>query len=258
MSTVYNFVIEGPDGVGKSTLAASLQRELSKVPGLQVLVIKEPNDLIQGLRAVAKHPKVADPDLTKISSFATLDYTKLYTDRSPSPEAAIYMMMASMAETRFFVYSLAEQSKKHNQELVVIHDRSVISTLIYQSVVPKRYDLAEKIWKAYSSMIPERFEATFVLCGRVDSIARRATRDCPYDRDLARICKGYFQVDSLFSNAIDYNTPSLLSLPSRNSFSQVFDYLTILDTTMYNQEQTLEFVLNSITTWFPELKPHKV
>jgi len=203
MSKVYNLIIEGADGVGKSTLAKNLAKEFNS-RGWIAIQIGEPNCLIKGLRDIAKKTDVVLPDLNNFSALADMQYQNLYQQAPPCSEAAISLMIAAMAQAADFLKKITALLADRDKKILVIKDRSIISTFVYQALVPTKLYLIQDIWNAYSSLVKEDWNVGCLLLDSDEaSTNTRHQKDCHYDSNTKHILSCYRLIPAIFGMTKD-------------------------------------------------------
>jgi thymidylate kinase len=244
---VINIAVEGVDGVGKTTLCNNLANHLMKTHGLQATVIRQPNDIIQGLRACAKHPNVAVPDLAKMSSANFSELEKLRTSGAACVEATSLLMLGGMAATSEYIAKLDAELAKVNQELVVIHDRSLLSTLVYQAISRGAIHLIDPILFVATTFCRLRYDKTFILTGQADKISKRTTLDCPFDKNIDVVNEAY-------ASGYERLIQRAASLDMLDAFYRMFPSVTTIDTETKDQAETLESAIACLTNLNLSLK----
>jgi hypothetical protein len=137
-----NILIEGADGVGKSTLVDNLRRHINAHhPSYHAISIREPGDSIPGLRDMFLNPG-----------------SKLCR------KAVALLATASAAQTEVILEGVENVVRADDRQLVVVRDRSVVSTMVYQGLDNDEVDYFE-IMSMYADMLPIKFDATFILSG---------------------------------------------------------------------------------------------
>ena len=265
MSKTYTIIIEGADGVGKSTLTKNLAKEYSD-RGWIVIQIGEPNRLIKGLRDIAKSADVVHPNMSDLSAIASMNYQDLYKKSSPCSEASISLMIACMAQASDFLKKLTAQLAVVDKKILIIKDRSIISTFVYQALVPMKFHLIQDIWNAYSSLVKDDWN---VGCLLLDSDEKTATgrheKDCHYDSNTKQILSCYRLVPSIFGMSRDQyhrfiqeaNKPKEISnrlyetLNERSRLgliSRIPKY-HVLNTAILDANQTTKAALRKVDEW---------
>lgn len=136
----YRFVIDGPDGAGKTTLCAELRKfMLERGYADEVIVVGDPNHVLSGPDGTSVRDIILAPHLKPTFTKAKQDhgcYTPL--DPGPLPPAvAIPLILAGEAAT----LHVLENLPLANGNRVVIFDRWSTSTLVYQVLGQPRSDL---------------------------------------------------------------------------------------------------------------------
>jgi thymidylate kinase len=131
--------IEGPDGSGKSTLTATLCKHLQGMEGFDTIRLKEPNDLIWGLRNLVLSPIHIIP--------AKGDRNEDSSDKLPA-KVSLGITAASFAKSMDYA---RESERLSGKPLIVIMDRSIFSTYAYQSLANP--DVAEERKSAFCEQI---------------------------------------------------------------------------------------------------------
>jgi thymidylate kinase len=140
---VINILIEGSDGVGKSTLGTNLRRKINADhPDYHAVNVAEPGNSIPGLRELFLNPS---------SSLRRTTSALLAT--------------ASAAQTEASLEAIENITVSSGRKLVVIRDRSVISTMVYQGIDNPMEINHVDIFKMYNAMIGIKFDVTLVLHG---------------------------------------------------------------------------------------------
>lgn len=235
-----NIAIEGPDGVGKSTLCKNLQKDLISKTGADVIVIGQPNDIIKGLRSVAKTPKMLTADLSNAYNIKNPEFVD-YNNGYPAPDSITLMMMASMSETSHFTSKLEEKALKRGSRLIVIHDRTVLSTLVYQGAL-RDPGFCDSILDVYKICVGTRFDLSFVLSGNPTDVYKRSIKDCSYDDHSHTICSIYKNCRALFGGVPSFGIDPLV-IKNQKYFHEVFGSIIDIDTAMLPEAATSTFAL---------------
>ena len=265
MTKIKSIIIEGADGTGKTTLVKNLATQFAS-DGWAVIPIGEPNKLIKGLRDIAKKADVAQPDLEKIKTTLDIPFEDLYITTSPCSEASISIMLACMAQANDFVKRLSAQMIGTNKKVLVIKDRSIVSTFVYQALVPMKLHLIQNIWNAYNSLVADDWNVGCVILDSDEAItSQRHQKDCHYDANTKQILNCYRLVPQIFGMSRDqYNSYvqenskpkelanrlyETLNERSRMSLiSRIPKYHTI-NSAKYDAEQTATQAYRKINEW---------
>jgi thymidylate kinase len=265
MTKIKSIIIEGSDGTGKTTLVRNLAAKFSS-EGWVVIPIAEPNKLIRGLRDIAKKAEIVQPDLEKIKSTIDIPFEELYVTSSPCSEASIAIMIACMAQSCDFVRKLSAQLAGTNKKILVLKDRSIISTFVYQALVPMKLHLIQNIWNSYSSLISEDWNAGCVILDSTESVATsRHEKDCHYDSNTKQILGCYRLVPQIFGMSRDQyfnfvqenNKPRELSNRfyetlnerSRLALMSRIPRYHVLNTSELDADQTTKAAARKINEW---------
>lgn len=240
-----NIAIEGMDGVGKSTLCTNLSKHISSISGLHAPVIRQPNDIIQGLRSCAKHPNVAVPRLDRIDSIEAIDLDRLRKGEAACMEATTLLMMGGMAATSEFIAKLDAELSRVSRSLVVIHDRSLLSTLVYQAIARGHVHMIDPILATASTFCRQRYDITFVLTGRTNKIQQQVVSDCPFDKNIDVIAEGYAHYADIIRK--------VASVDMQDVFYRTFPNIVEINTEHVDANQTLERALECLRNHYPFL-----
>jgi thymidylate kinase len=226
--------IEGADGSGKSTLAKALVKRINNdVPGHKALLLSETGQTIQGFR---------DFVLTAQSN----PIHGLPTDLTSNASAALFI--ANMAQTAFEATTWAGAVQGAGEVPVVVRDRTILTTLIYQGFLTGGPALVRSIWTAYRCLVDESFDTVFILDG---SHKHKGPKD-PFTA-LGQSRKArmlYLSIESLLGPGFDTlgRDPALMKAmgramtnTDRASFAERFHDWVTIDTVEYDTKSALEF-----------------
>lgn len=244
-----NIAVEGVDGVGKTTLCRNLCEALKKTNGVVPITLVQPNNIIRGLRESCKHPWIADIDLGVVDDLTDIctKLDNLYKPARPSNEAAALMMLASMAQTRFSMDSIYAQLTRVSRQPVFIHDRSVMSTIVYQAIVPGNIKLIDSILSVYIQMCTIRMDLTIVVTGDSKSIEKRVLQDGPYDKTTELTRQAYASAESMI------RVQNVVTHQNLASFYWIFPKIVYIDTSVYNEQQTVAKAMEHIKECLPSM-----
>lgn len=260
---VIQILIEGPDGVGKTTLADSLIKHINAGTKYKAICIQEPNSLIFGLRDIAKNGITRKANTADVALGRVTMYGSCGSTTEPCTEATICLMMASMAQSHAYVQALEAELKEKNLELIVIYDRSIISTLLYQALRRGKFSMVTTIWTLFTSLIKTRYDAVIVLNGEPDVFAKRFKSDCDFDKQNKLMTKLYRQAEHLFGSTYHKLPPPRteqekdaiikMMLPShRQEYTQTFTNWLHIDTSQLDHKQTLAAALEHLSKIDPK------
>lgn len=234
-----DIAIEGVDGVGKTTLCNNIANAIESIPGVQVAIIRQPNDIIAGMRNCAKHPNVAIPSLRKMDSVRNVNYDKLRTDSAACMEATSLLMLSSMAATEEYTSKLDAELSKVNQQLVVIHDRSLMSTLAYQAIARGKIHMLDSILLTATTFCRLRYDLTILLYGSAEKTKAQMTEDCPFDKNINVVREAYSEMENIVLKTV---SPEM-----REAFCRIFPKIVEIDTENLSATETLECVIPHLT-----------
>jgi thymidylate kinase len=172
-----SYVLEGQDGSGKSTLAQRLCKQInSEIPNLYALTVDEPGDLIVGLRRLFLHSETQS-----FTGFGQESVTLTSEFEKPAVTAAVALALASQAQTAHVLRVAEGALSASGRSLVVFHDRSILSTLVYQGFSRSNpRTMVQRIWNAYVNLVQEQHDGVILLSGCVRT--SDSTESDHYDR----------------------------------------------------------------------------
>jgi len=247
---MHQVILEGCDGSGKSTLAARLVKLINeRVPTWVARAVTGPCDSIKGLRRLALH-----------GVSQTLDGS---TRGKPVAAASAALIIADMAQTAFAVQHWSGVVTAQGQTPIIIRDRTILTTLIYQGFLGGGPAQVQSIWTAYRNLVDEQFDRVVVLTGQHKRVTKpdyiTDTGQCRHVRDL------YTSIEHLLGPRTTYTPrrdPGLeremaraLTSMDRASFAARFPMWSYIDTDAYDEEGTAEHVFALLSNYYKWTKP---
>ena len=205
-----------------------------------------------------------------LSFFNTeINYEALYEASSPCSEASIALMIACMAQASDFLKKLTAQYSATGKNILILKDRSLLSTFVYQALVPMKLHLVQDIWNAYSSLVQGDWASGCVLLDADESVANaRHEKDCHYDANTKQILSCYRLVPAVFGMSREqyFNFVSQTNKPREISnrlyevlnersrlalMSRIPKYYTI-NTAECDQTETTQRAAKKINEWISQ------
>jgi thymidylate kinase len=179
----FRFVIDGPDGAGKTTLCAELKKYLlDRQIVREVVIVGDPNHVLSGPNDVSIRDILLDPHIRPKFTKAKQDH-KAYEPGAKGPlppAAAIPLILAGEAATLHALENLHPCSGNR----VILFDRWTTSTLVYQVLGQKRSNILlpmvlDGYAAAHTHVDAMPMHGTFIICfdsDDLDSMVQRAHR----------------------------------------------------------------------------------